>query len=86
MSYNDGYERRKEAGAILGAALAERGWTVFGYKPDKSDSMTDYYDPAYWDGVAVHPERPGVVVSHRTKPATARMVPELSIGARRSVV
>ena len=28
------------------------GWTVYGYKPDESDSMTDYYSPAYWDGIA----------------------------------
>ena len=28
------------------------GWQVFGYKPDKSDSMVDYFDPAYWDGIA----------------------------------
>lgn len=28
------------------------GWTVYGYKADESDSMTDYYSPAYWDGVA----------------------------------
>lgn len=28
------------------------GWTVYGYKADESDSMTDYYSPAYWNGVA----------------------------------
>lgn len=28
------------------------GWTVYGYHEDESDSMTDYYSPAYWDGVA----------------------------------
>ena len=28
------------------------GWQVFGYKPDKSDSMIDYFDPAHWDGIA----------------------------------
>ena len=28
------------------------GWTVYGYHADNSDSMTDYYDPAYWDGIA----------------------------------
>ena len=28
------------------------GWTVYGYHADKSDSMTDYYCPAYWGGVA----------------------------------
>ena len=29
------------------------GWTVYGYHADNSDSMTDYYDPAYWDGIAI---------------------------------
>ena len=28
------------------------GWTVYGYTPDESDSMTDYYSPAHWSGVA----------------------------------
>lgn len=28
------------------------GWKVYGYKADESDSMTDYWSPASWDGVA----------------------------------
>lgn len=28
------------------------GWKVYGYHADESDSMTDYYSPAYWNGVA----------------------------------
>lgn len=28
------------------------GWEVYGYSPDRSDSMTDYYEPEYWGGVA----------------------------------
>ena len=28
------------------------GWKVYGYKEDRSGSMTDYYDPANWDGIA----------------------------------
>lgn len=28
------------------------GWKVYGYHPDNSDAMTDYWDPAYWGGVA----------------------------------
>lgn len=28
------------------------GWKVYGYHADQSDSMTDYYCQAYWDGVA----------------------------------
>lgn len=39
------------------AKIAERlmtmdGWKVYGYYPDESDAMTDYWSPAYWDGVA----------------------------------
>jgi len=28
------------------------GWKVYGYHADESDSMTDYYSPAYWNGLA----------------------------------
>lgn len=28
------------------------GWNVYGYHADNSDLMTDYYDPAYWGGIA----------------------------------
>ena len=28
------------------------GWKVYGYYADNSDPMTDYYDPAYWKGIA----------------------------------
>lgn len=39
------------------ARIAERlmtmdGWKVYGYKPDESDAMTDYWSPASWGGVA----------------------------------
>ena len=50
---------RREAVANIGAALAERGWTIYGWKPNQSDSMTDYYDPEHWEGVA---EKGGVVI------------------------
>lgn len=41
----------------VGVKIAHRlfklnGWKVYGYKPDKSDLMTDYWDPAWWKGVA----------------------------------
>lgn len=40
---------------IAHALMARSAWTVYGYKPDRSDSMTDYYDPADWyEGAAVH--------------------------------
>ncbi len=28
------------------------GWKVYGYSADHSDPYTDYYDPAYWGGIA----------------------------------
>lgn len=27
------------------------GWKVYGYHADESDNMTDYYSPAYWNGL-----------------------------------
>lgn len=41
----------------VGVKIAHRlfklnGWKVYGYHADESDSMTDYYDPAYWRGTA----------------------------------
>lgn len=53
---------RRRAQANIGEALQDQGWTLFGYHADNSDSMTDYYDPASWAGVATHPDFPGVVV------------------------
>ena len=32
--------------------MAMDGWKVYGYYPDNSDPMTDYYDPASWGGIA----------------------------------
>ena len=32
--------------------MSMEGWTVYGYHADNSDFMTDYYDPASWNGVA----------------------------------
>ena len=39
--------------------LADRGWKLYGYTPDRSEMQTDYYAPAHWDGIA---ERAGFVV------------------------
>lgn len=44
---------RRTAVAMVGAELARRGWKLYGWKEDRSDSMTDYYDPERWDGLAV---------------------------------
>lgn len=38
---------------------------IFGYKPDQSESMTDYYSPAHWDGIAVHKPSGAVIVVGR---------------------
>ena len=32
--------------------MKKEGWKVYGYHEDESDSMKDYYAPAYWGGVA----------------------------------
>ena len=44
-------ERRRVITSI-GEELRRRGWTLYGWKEDRSDAMTDYYAPASWDGVA----------------------------------
>jgi hypothetical protein len=46
------YYEKKDAKVNIAHELMNRGWNVEGYKEDMSDSMTDYYDPAYWSGIA----------------------------------
>lgn len=46
------YEYRDVKVMIAHKLMNMDGWKVYGYSPDRSDSMTDYYDPAYWGGVA----------------------------------
>ncbi|OZB98047.1 methyltransferase [Paenibacillus sp. XY044] len=46
------YGDKREAKVNIMGKLVDAGWKVFGYSPDQSDSMTDYYDPASWSGVA----------------------------------
>jgi hypothetical protein len=53
---------KRSATANVGEELARRGWTLLGYKPNQSDSMTDYYSPASWEGIATNDAYPGVVV------------------------
>lgn len=48
----DYYEKRASK-VVLEAVLRLYGWKIYGYKEDMSDSMTDYYDPANWHGIAV---------------------------------
>ena len=47
------YYDYREVGVMIAHKLMNmEGWTVYGYKADESDSMTDYWSPAHWDGVA----------------------------------
>ncbi len=46
------YEYQDVKVMIAHKLMSMEGWKVYGYHADQSDSMTDYYDPARWDGVA----------------------------------
>ena len=46
------YEYQDVKVMIAHKLMNMEGWKVYGYHADQSDSMTDYYDPAYWGGVA----------------------------------
>lgn len=46
------YYNKQSAKVAIMNVLIEKGWNIFGYKADESDSMTDYWSPAHWDGVA----------------------------------
>lgn len=46
------YDYREVKVMIAHRLMDIEGWKVYGYHEDKSDSMTDYWDPASWDGVA----------------------------------
>ncbi|MFC0903808.1 hypothetical protein ACFHWD_03770 [Clostridium sp. MT-14] len=47
------YYEKRNAKVRIAHELMNRGWDVKDYKPDKSDSMTDYYSPANWGGIAI---------------------------------
>lgn len=47
------YYDKKESLNIICQVLTYNGWVIYGYKEDRSDFMTDYYEPANWDGIAV---------------------------------
>lgn len=65
------YYQYKDVMVMIAHKLMKlEGWKVYGYKPDESDSMTDYYSPAHWGGIA---EKNGyilVVNNDRTTEAT----------------
>jgi len=46
------YEYQDVKVMIAHKLMNMEGWMVYGYHADQSDSMTDYYDPARWDGIA----------------------------------
>lgn len=46
------YEYRDVKVMVAHKLMKMDGWKVYGYHADESDSMTDYYDPASWGGVA----------------------------------
>ena len=46
------YEYQDVKVMIAHKLMSMEGWKVYGYHADESDPMTDYYDPAYWGGVA----------------------------------
>lgn len=46
------YDYREVKVMIAHKLMGMEGWKVYGYKEDRSDSMTDYWDPANWDGIA----------------------------------
>lgn len=46
------YEYRDVKVMIAHKLMSMDGWKVYGYHADESDSMTDYYNPAHWGGVA----------------------------------
>lgn len=51
-SMSNYYEYREVKVMMAHKLMSMEGWKVYGYSPDQSDSMTDYYCPAHWDGVA----------------------------------
>lgn len=47
------YYQYQDVGVMIAHKLMNMdGWKVYGYHADESDSMIDYYSPAYWNGVA----------------------------------
>lgn len=49
---NDHYDKNHCKVTLCGI-LAKRGWEIHGFKEDRSDAMTDYFEPATWYGYAL---------------------------------
>lgn len=54
MASNSNYYQFQDAKVVIAHELMKRGWKVFGYHAMESDPYTDYYSPAYWDGIATY--------------------------------
>lgn len=47
------YYEYQDVGVMIAHKLMNiDGWKVYGYHADESDSISEYYSPAYWNGVA----------------------------------
>jgi hypothetical protein len=46
------YYDKADGKVAIARALMARGWKVYNFHEDESDSMSDYYSPARWFGVA----------------------------------
>lgn len=46
------YYSMQSGKVAIAHALMARGWKIYGYHKDESDMMTDYWSPAYWNGIA----------------------------------
>ncbi len=63
MSYYD----NQEAKVKISIELEKRGWKIFGFREDQSDSMTDYWCPASWSaGIATKNGYVLVIDNHNT--------------------
>lgn len=67
------YEYQDVSVMIAHKLMTMEGWEVYGYHAGESDSMTDYYSPAYWNGIA---EKNGYILvfneSREAKPEEIR--------------
>ena len=66
---------RRASKALLAHALRDSGWKLYGYHADASDSMTDYYSPAHWDGIAT--KGSAVVVVGQSSASDSGKTPEM---------
>ena len=73
---------KRHARSTIGLAFERAGWKLFGWKPDRSDSMTDYFDPPDWDGVATLNGYTVVMFDgYRQREASGQTAPARAAGA-----